>query len=233
MKQWNRWKSSVNCWIQETKTDSVEENTNSPCNISFRDRKGNKQMGKRFLFNKSLKVTGTNLVNERSATLTLTQKDKFEFKLTPTAVKIFRMEKEQDELYIFNVHAPHLRKTSSQEQSSLTDGFYTFQHLKQMWLVSFFANIVKSLRYSSCFSISVFQKNVNFFPILVIEYLFMGILVFINVFWCLFRSIFRVFQGVKDYEKMECCCKGSSIFWSDGYVCSKIKKTFWSIPPFS
>ena len=78
-------------------------------------------MGKRFLFKKYLKVTSANVVNERSATLTLTQKDKFEFKLTTTAVKIFRKEKEQGELYIFNVHAPHLRKTSSQGKISPTD----------------------------------------------------------------------------------------------------------------
>ena len=35
-----------------------------------------------------------------------------------------------------------------------------------------------------------------------------------------------------DYEKMECYCKGSSIFWTDGYVYSEIMKKFWSVPPF-
>ena len=67
-------------------------------------------MGKGFLFNKYLKVTSTNVVNEIIASLTLTQKDKFEFKSTPTAVKIFRMEKEQVELSIFHVHAPTCEK---------------------------------------------------------------------------------------------------------------------------
>ena len=78
-----------------------------------------------FLVNKSLKVTSTNLVNKRITTLTLTKKDKFEFKSTPTVVKYFRIKKEPVELSIINVHAPHMQKTSSQEKNSLTDDFYS------------------------------------------------------------------------------------------------------------
>ena len=114
MKQWNRWKSSFNCGNKETKTDAVEKNTNRPCNSNFQDRKGNKQMGMRFLVNESLKVTKTNVVNKRITTLTLTKKDEFEFKSTRSVVKYFAIKKQQVELTIINVHAPPMRKTSSQ-----------------------------------------------------------------------------------------------------------------------
>ena len=62
--------------IQESKTDSVEENKNDPFNRIFLDRKGNKQLGTGFVVNKFRKVTYTNLVNERIATLTVTKQDK-------------------------------------------------------------------------------------------------------------------------------------------------------------
>ena len=120
MKQSNRKKSSVICGIQEPKTDSVEENKNSPFNRIFLDRKGNKQLEMGFLVNKLLKVTSTNLVNERIAKLTVTKKD--EFKSTPTGVKICRTKKKQRGISIVKVHAPlwgggHMGITSSQEKA--------------------------------------------------------------------------------------------------------------------
>ena len=112
------------CWIQESKAYSAEEKRNSPYYCMILRRKGDKQFGMGFLMNKSLKVTSTNLVNERTATLTVTKKDKFKPKSIPTGFKIFRNKKEQWELSIINVHAPHMEKTTSQEKSSQTDDFY-------------------------------------------------------------------------------------------------------------
>ena len=106
MKQGNRRKSSVICGIQQSKTELVEKNENSPFNRIFLDRKRNKQLRTGFLVNKSLKVTSTNLVKEKIGTLIVTKKDKFKFKSTPTGVKIFRKTKKQCELSIINVHAP-------------------------------------------------------------------------------------------------------------------------------
>ena len=70
----------------------------------------------RFLFKKYLKVTSTNLVIKRITTLALTKKNKLEFKSTPTVVNYFGIKKEQGELSIINVHAPPMRKLSSQEE---------------------------------------------------------------------------------------------------------------------
>ena len=62
------------CGIQNSKTDSVEENENSSPNRKFLDRKRIKQLGMEFLVNKPLKVTSSNPVNERIATLTVNKK---------------------------------------------------------------------------------------------------------------------------------------------------------------
>ena len=56
------------CGNQESKRDLVVENKNNLSNRIFLDRKWNKQLGMRFLVNKSLKATSTNLVNKRIAT---------------------------------------------------------------------------------------------------------------------------------------------------------------------
>ena len=66
--------------ILESKTDSVEENKNSPSIRIILDRRRNKQLGMGFVVNKSLKVTSTNLLNGRISTLKLTKNDKFESK---------------------------------------------------------------------------------------------------------------------------------------------------------
>ena len=87
------------CEIQESKTDSVDKNKNSPSDRIFLDRKVNKQLRMGFLVKKSLTVTSTNLVNDRLSTLTVTKKDKFKSKSEPTGVKIFRSKKKQCEFY--------------------------------------------------------------------------------------------------------------------------------------
>ena len=61
-------RKKVDIGIQESKRDFVVEKENSLSNRIFLDRKWNKQLGMRFLVNKSLKVTSTNLVNEKIAT---------------------------------------------------------------------------------------------------------------------------------------------------------------------
>ena len=112
-----------NCGIQKSKTNSVE-NRKIPYNRIFLGRKENKQLGIGFLVNKSLKVTSTNLVKETIATMTLTKKDKFKSKSTPTGVKIFRIEEKQCELSIVDLHATLMGITSSQEKNSSIDNFY-------------------------------------------------------------------------------------------------------------
>ena len=94
------------CEIQESKTYSVEGKKQSPPSRIFLEIKRNKQLGIGLLVTKSLKVTSTNLVNERIATLKITKKDKFKSKSTPTRVKIFRIKRKQCEPSIINVHAP-------------------------------------------------------------------------------------------------------------------------------
>ena len=96
----------------------VEENGNSLYNRLFLGRKGNKQLGIGFLVNKSLNVINGNLVNERSATSTVTKKDKFKSKSPPSGVKIFRIKNKQCEFFINNVHAPHMGILSSQEKKT-------------------------------------------------------------------------------------------------------------------
>ena len=146
----------------------------------FLDRQGDKQLGMGLLVNKSLKVTSTNLVNKRIATLTVTKKDNFNFESTPTGVKILNNKKKKKlcELSIFNVHAPpYIGKTSPQGKRSLTDDFYKdfqetikrFFYLKLTWLESFFGIIVKSFRYHSCFSKLVLRLMSSFTSYLVSE----------------------------------------------------------------
>ena len=144
--------SIVVCGSQESKTDSVEENENSPFNRIFLGRNGIKQLGMGLLVNKSLKVASTNLVNERISTLTVTKKDKIKSKSTPTGMKLFKIKKKQCELSITTVHNPHMGITSSQEKCSLADDFYddfrkttrAFLYLELTWLESLSGKNVRS-----------------------------------------------------------------------------------------
>ena len=68
------------------------------------------------------------------------------------------------------------------------------------------------------FDNSFWEEHQVLIVIRVSEYLFSGIFDKIIVFWCLFLCIFWVFQGVMDYQKTECRCKCSNIFWCDWHV---------------
>ena len=76
-------------------------------NRLFFDREGSKQFGMVLLVNKTLRVTSRNLLNEGIPTLTVTKRNKFKSRSTPTGVESFRIRKKQSELSVINVHAPH------------------------------------------------------------------------------------------------------------------------------
>ena len=115
------------CEIQGTKTDSVEENKSSPSNRIFLDTKGSKQLGMGFLVNKSLKVSSTNLMNERISRLRVAKKDKFKSKSTPTGDKIFGTNKKQVNS-LSKIFMPATWESHTAKKNSLIDDFYIDLH---------------------------------------------------------------------------------------------------------